>query len=86
MSNMIFAPFSAEQVEKLNDYQRSDLVHAFTCGRRGDPPHRGECELVATIKGWICVYCDYEQDWAHSFMADGSALENVKRMVNQFNA
>ena len=28
--------------------------------------------LIATPDGWICPSCDYTQDWAHGFMADGS--------------
>jgi hypothetical protein len=25
--------------------------------------------LTATVRGWICCFCDYVQDWAHDFMA-----------------
>ena len=65
----ITAPWTADQVNSLNGYQRMAWGHPFTCGNgcrvEGQP-------LVATVHGWICVYCDYTQNWAHEFMADSS--------------
>jgi hypothetical protein len=60
------APWTAKQVDALNAYQRSGAMHPFTCPGHG----RGDRTLVATRRGWICVHCDYTQDWAHAFMAD----------------
>ena len=58
------APFTKEQVEKLNAYQAEGRMHPFTCVCSGSPP------LVATEEGWICNQCDYTQDWAHDFMIE----------------
>ena len=70
--NTIFAPFTLEQVEWLNAYQKNAHVHPFTCGGdRKDAAHLdGEGVLVATEAGWICLYCAYKQSWAHLYMAD----------------
>lgn len=59
------APWIAEQVDALNAFQQSGLLHQFTC-----PGHEGggDRTLVATRRGWICPHCDYAQDWAHDFM------------------
>lgn len=58
-------PWTAEQVDALNQYQRAGFMHPFTC-----PGHDGggDTDLVATRAGWICCHCDYRQDWAHEFM------------------
>lgn len=61
---MLKAPWTDEQVDHLNAFQRSGAFHPFTCGKcRND--------LVATTGGWICptTDCGYTQDWAHEFMA-----------------
>jgi hypothetical protein len=61
------APWTAEQVDALNRWQRAGWVHPFTCtGHEGG----GDRDLVATRRGWICCHCDYTQDWAHAFMCD----------------
>lgn len=76
MSEKVFAPFTDEQVTNLNEFQRSGFFHQFTCPR--DHPYwsRGHVLLVAYPSGWVCEIgiCDYTQDWAHSWMADGSAV------------
>lgn len=69
----IKAPFTPEQIEKLNHWQQSRVMHPFTCGsgHRTDAQHAdGEGVLVATAAGWKCPYCDYTQDWAHDFMVE----------------
>lgn len=64
----VYAPFSHEQVESLNDYQKSGLFHEFTCGGE----HEHAVVLVATGAGWVCPEgCGYLQIWAHPWMADG---------------
>lgn len=75
----ITAPFTPEQVESLNRFQRSGEFHPFTCGgNRSDEAHvayakeHGDPDyglLVATPDGWVCPVCDYKQGWAHDFMA-----------------
>lgn len=74
----IKAPWSTEQVDALNKFQRNRLYHPFTCGsgNRGDYVHRKYAEkhndrdnglLIATHQGWVCPVCDYTQDWAHDW-------------------
>lgn len=68
--------FTEEQVRHLNEFQQGPL-HPFTCGNN----HKGDRVLFATVRGWICPCCDYTQDWAHSFMADGSALKAAREQL-----
>lgn len=64
----IRAPFTDEQIEALNAFQECRCYHPFTCGN--DSRHR---DLIATKDGWICLDCDYTQQWAHGFMATPEA-------------
>lgn len=64
------APWTAEQVASLNDYQQSGVFHEFTCGNELCPAD--QAALVAAEDGWRCPSCTYSQDWAHDMMADGS--------------
>jgi hypothetical protein len=45
-------------------------LHPFTCPNRGNHPELAGDKgvLVPTVRGWICPFCDYTQDWAHDFM------------------
>lgn len=71
VSERLHAPWTPAQVQALNRYQQAGRMHPFTCGYSAEYEHPGgSTELVATIGGWICPYCEYEQDWAHPFMAD----------------
>lgn len=66
-------PWTPEEVCNLNEWQQEfAIVHPFTCGTEG-------CggEMRATESGWECA-CGYSQNWAHAFMADGSALKSMK--------
>jgi len=64
---MIKTPWTAEQVDKLNRFQRRGDVHPLTCPGHEDG---GDRDLVATRNGWICCHCDYKQDWAHPIMLE----------------
>lgn len=68
-------PFTAEQVENLAHNQTCGHVHPFTCPNRGDGEHRDaygdKGALVATVRGWICPFCDYTQVGAHNLMLIG---------------
>ena len=70
------APWTPDQVESLNGFQKSGFMHPFTCPRDEDEKHLETSDdfhdtiLIATIDAWRCPTCDYTQDWAHSFMAD----------------
>lgn len=68
---MFKAPFTDEQVAKLNEWQHCGKVHPFTCPG-GKPDCAGHRELIATKDGWVCHCGDYRQDWAHDFMAGGA--------------
>jgi DNA-directed RNA polymerase subunit RPC12/RpoP len=60
------APWTDEEVEKLNQQQQDPQRHPYTCGsgRRTDEFHLdGEGVLRATKDGWVCPYCSYRQDW-----------------------
>jgi len=61
------APFTPDQVESLNGYQVAEVFHPFTCGN--DSSH---FVLIAEPAGWVCLDCDYTQNWAHEWMADWS--------------
>lgn len=45
-------------------------MHPFTCPNRGNHPEMAGDQgiLVPTVRGWICPFCTYTQDWAHDFM------------------
>lgn len=62
------APWTPDQVDALNAYQRLGYVHEFTCPNNHGP--KQSRVLEATEVGWKCLFCDYTQDWAHGFMAD----------------
>lgn len=67
----MLAPFNADQVASLNDFQGSGVAHPFTCANATDLPHRDDRGvLIATEQGWVCADCDYTQDWAHAHMTD----------------
>ncbi len=63
------APFTADEVDSLNAYQREGVLHPFTCGQcLRDEQNDGV--LVASGSGWHCPACDHVQDWCHDWMAD----------------
>jgi hypothetical protein len=72
---MIKAPFTAEQVEALNQYQKSGKFHPFTC-----PGNLSDCakhrDLIATTAGWVCACGKYQQYWAHESMMEVVALQS----------
>jgi hypothetical protein len=65
----VYAPFTQEQISYLNGYQQCALYHPFTCGIDSNHPN-----LVAYEGGWKCTQegCNYHQDYAFGFMADGT--------------
>lgn len=85
--SMIRAPWTHDQIASLNAYQSAHVMHPFTCAKRGDDDHRfllGDYGvLLATADGWICIDCDYRQDWAHTFMTDWSWREPVPDMMHR---
>lgn len=83
--SIIYAPFTPEQVALLNGFQQGSNMHPFTCGgdgcRRAHPLEH--TSLYAAEDGWHCRYCDYSQNWAHDFMADGCWV-NYARWPDDF--
>lgn len=68
---IVEAPWTMEEVKRLNAIQNDRRYHPFTCasGNRTDKNHLdGEGVLLATTTGWVCPYCEYTQNWAHDFM------------------
>lgn len=84
----IHAPFTEAEVHALNAWQKGPNTHPFTCPHRhkekqGRYVHRWRADMTergalrATVQGWICLDCDYTQDWAHDFMVHRNALGQV---------
>ena len=84
----IQTPFTASQVENLNKFQELGRFHPFTCCSSGpeDKCERrngtGEGILVATTEGWVCPCGNHKQNWAHSFMADESVINQPLLFTN----
>jgi len=80
MDDIIKAPFTKEQVKKLNEYQMSGCFHPFTCCGH-DGCVRDEDNnyglLIATEDGWVCPCGKWKQDWAHKFMSKGPPKEFI---------
>jgi hypothetical protein len=53
-----YAPWTDAQIDCLQVRQNHPLFHPYTCGNNSN--HR---DLVPTRDGWICLDCDYKQDW-----------------------
>lgn len=72
----VTAPFTPEQVVHLDAWQHGAGFHPFTCPNRADHPilHGDKGILTPTVRGWICQFCDYTQDWAHDFMCRESLI------------
>lgn len=73
------APFTADQVASLTEYQDASAWHPFTCVN----DHTGDRELIPTRTGWVCPHCKYIQSWCYTWMAnwewkaDAEAVEEV---------
>lgn len=69
--------FSPDEVVNLAKAQTARMFHPFTCANRNDGNHRnvfGDTgALVPTVRGWICPFCDYTQNWAHGIMKEPAA-------------
>ena len=76
--------FAPPEVARLHQWQFGPWANPFTQLPHGAPVqmHPFTCPdnaahavasgkdpvLVPTVRGWICQYCDYTQDWAHPVM------------------
>lgn len=58
-------PWTQAEVDSLNNRQKSQLFHPYTC-----PGDHKECagnrNLIATEDGWVCRCGKYKQDWYHA--------------------
>lgn len=83
MLTEISAPFTDDEVRKINEWQRQGKFHPFTCcspddieecSRKGKEVNGEYIEgstsgiLVATNDGMICPCGKYTQDWVYSYM------------------
>lgn len=65
--------FTKKEVAGLWKYQfgpweKGHFFHPYTCENRdrNHPKMAGDKGiLVPTVRGWICPFCDYTQEWAH---------------------
>lgn len=64
-TDLVFAPWTAEQVAALVIRQASLDLHPYTCINQGQPLHVGDGLLCPGSAGWHCHACDYTQQWAH---------------------
>jgi hypothetical protein len=67
MADLLQAPWTPQQVDALNYFQRRGDVHEYTC-----PNDHGDADrtLFATKDGWRCPHCDYRQNWAHPMLME----------------
>lgn len=80
----IQAPFTEEQVRKMQAWQNGSRtvttpsgtvqvpVHPFTCGSHDgcDRSKHYDGILIPRKQGWICPCGKYEQHWCHDYMAE----------------
>jgi hypothetical protein len=78
--NILEAPFTQEQVDKINKWQNSWDYHPFTCcspeeieeclraNKQGKTFEENEGLLIATLDGFVCPCSKYTQDWCYEFM------------------
>jgi hypothetical protein len=73
-ADKIYPPWTERVVFLLNLFQTHGGLHPFTCPRTGS-------SLVATLDGWTCPTCSYNQTWAHALMADPAAWPQLGRTI-----
>jgi hypothetical protein len=81
--DVLVTPWTQEEVDKLNAYQKSNLFHPYTCPVN----HKGGEEsrtLVATTKGWRCPTCKYTQMWAHTMTIEIDLIESLFQGVEVY--
>lgn len=60
------APFTADQIMSLTEFQDAGYFHPFTCTT--ESCHSSE--LIPTRSGWVCPTCRHVQTWCYSWMAN----------------
>jgi len=83
--DFVKVPWTDDQVESLNAYQKCRHWHPYTCGTDGchDKGGRpGATVLRATREGWVCDVCGkWHQDWAHGWTANWEWRDILKKMI-----
>ncbi len=59
-TTIIRAPWSEDVVRRLYQWQKSGIVHPYTCGDA-----KCRAVLIPTVNGWRCPDCSYRQNWCH---------------------
>ena len=71
-----FAPWTDEQVAKMNEWQACRRVNELTCQEQHRSARLGKLPrtktLVATREGMVCPSCGYTQHWALASMLNGT--------------
>jgi hypothetical protein len=84
MIAQINSPWTMEQAAALMEWQLCNYVHPFTCPNRHDHPilFGDKGVLIPTVRGWVCQFCDYKQDWAHDFMFEPPPPNPLMALTN----
>ena len=61
-ADLLYAPWTDEQVEALQKWQEDDTKHPYTCVC-------GE-SLAPYNSGWKCEYCGHTQNWCWNFSTE----------------
>jgi len=74
MTELVWAPFTQDQVDALTRFQQGRWMHPFTCPNRSNYDHadiwgdRGT--LVPQQQAMTCVNCGFFQLWVHAYMLE----------------
>lgn len=60
-------PFTTEEIQSFNEYQKVGIMHPYTCGNR---EHSGDDLLFAKEDGLYCPTCEYKQDNVLQWLID----------------
>jgi hypothetical protein len=78
VSDVSTAPWNEYDVQTLNLFQSSAILHPYTCGDELCRRSTMAAPLVAHPDGWRCQHCSYTQNWASSVMLDRGLLERMQ--------
>jgi hypothetical protein len=81
------APFTDQQVARMNAYQEMGIYHPYTCPRRDPETHKvyyGDLgTLFATRMGWICRDCPYVQETVHDYILEDDFHHTMHHEYNE---
>lgn len=64
-SNLIFPPYTQDEIDSINGYQEQECFHNYRCFEHQVP-------LVAQEGGLYCPQCDWVQTYCLRFIGDFS--------------